>query len=117
MPRSFEEKVSKKAYRGTYTPQIYTIETRRHTRPHSYKLKGIDGQLLEGVFFEEELIAAKDRPDRTYNVDTTVAQRTNPSTGRKEVQVTWQGWPKTHRTWIPEASVKTTGKRHGRVRP
>lgn len=89
-----------KAYRGTYTPQIYTVIARRHTRPHTYTLQDVDGNIVEGDFFEEELITAHDRPDRKYVIKEVVARRKNPATGRKEVQVTWEGWPKTHRTWI-----------------
>ena len=89
-----------KSFRGTYTPQVYTIVARRHTKPHSYTLQDVVGNNLDGNFFEEELILANDRSDRRYLVKDVVDRRVNPTTGRKEVQVTWEGWPKTHRTWI-----------------
>lgn len=107
-----------KSYRGTFTPQIFTIVGRRNTRPHSYMLADYEGNQLVGEFFEEELIRAKDRPDQTYTVGDIVARRVNPETKKKEVQVTWEGWPKTVRTWLPESEVVVTARarKHGRLR-
>lgn len=98
-----------KAFRGTFTPQIYTVVARRASRPPTYELVDSLGEPVQGVFFEEELIASRDRPDRSYPVKDVVDRRRNPVTGASEVQVTWEGWPKKLRTWIPESRVKTTG--------
>ena len=81
-------------------------------------LADYEGNQLVGEFFEEELIRAKDRPDQTYTVGDIVARRVNPETKKKEVQVTWEGWPKTVRTWLPESEVVVTARasKHGRLR-
>lgn len=99
-----------KSYRGTYSPQVFTVRARRLTRPHSYELDNYQGKPVAGLFYEEELILAKDRPDRTYAVDEVLKRRTNPKTKKKEVLVTWVGWPRSVRDWIPENSQVTTGK-------
>jgi hypothetical protein len=106
-----------KAFRGTFTSQVFTIVARRATRPPTYELVNHAGEPVEGVFFEEELIAARDRADRSYNIGKEIARRQNPDTGVKEVQVTWQGWPSSVRSWLPERNVRTTATaRHGRRR-
>ena len=100
-----------KAYRGTYTPQLYTVSTRRYGRPHSYVLKDSANSEVAGPFFEQELIAARDRPDQQYMIDKIVARRTNPTTRKKEIQVTWEGWPSSVKTWLPASHVVVTGTR------
>lgn len=99
-----------KAFRGTYTQEIFTIVARRATRPPSYEVIDSAGRPVAGVFFEEELIRARDRPDQAYEVDSIVDRRRNPHTGTNEVQVTWRGWPSSVRAWIPERNVKTTAR-------
>ncbi|XP_034250168.1 uncharacterized protein LOC117650697 [Thrips palmi] len=91
-----------KAYRGTFSPQIFTVKARRSTRPHSYELNNSKGEPVAGVFFEEELIAAKDRPDRRYMIEKIIDRRINPQTKRREVLATFVGWPPTVREWLPE---------------
>lgn len=99
-----------KAYRGTYSPQVFTVTGRRKTRPHSYELSNIKGEPVAGLFFEEELIAAKDRPGRFYMIKKVHAERVNPQTKRKEVLVSWDGWPPSVRDWIPKTAQVTTSK-------
>lgn len=97
-----------KSYRGTYSAQVFTIRGRRLGRPHSYQLSNFEGEHVDGLFYEEELILAKDRPDRMYMVDQVHQRRTNPKTKKKEVLVSWLGWPASVRDWIPEDSQVTT---------
>ena len=99
-----------KAYRGTFSPQIFSVKARRSTRPHSYELNNYKGQPVAGVFFEEELIAAKDRPDRQYMIEKIIDRRINPKTKRREVLATLVGWPSTVREWLPESSQVITGR-------
>jgi transposase InsO family protein len=99
-----------KSFRGTYSPEVFTVAARRRTKPHSYELVNILGEPIQGVFFEQELIHAKDRPDQAYPIEDIVKRRKNPTTGQREVQVTWQGWPKSVRNWLPEKDVVTTSQ-------
>jgi len=99
-----------KAYRGTYSPQVFTVRARRSTGPHSYELSNSEGEAVDGVFFEEELIMAKDRSDRTYMIEKIIGRRVNPKTKRREMLVTWVGWPSSVRDWIPESTQVVTGK-------
>lgn len=97
-----------KSYRGTYTPQIFTVASRRHGQPHTYQLINSEAIPYTGQFFEEELISAKDRPDQEYMIDQVLDHRISPVTKGKEMKVTWEGWPKSVQSWIPERAVNTT---------
>ncbi|XP_034234737.1 uncharacterized protein LOC117641481 isoform X1 [Thrips palmi] len=99
-----------KAYRGTFSPQVFTVKARRKTRPHTYELRNAAGEPVDGLFFEQELILAKDRPDRRYMIEKEHDRRVNPQTKKKEVQVSWVGWPPSVRDWIPATAQVTTGK-------
>lgn len=111
-----------KAYRGTFSPAIYTVRARRNTRPHAYVLYDAANEPVEGAFFEQELMPARDRKDQKYMIGRVVERRVNPTTKKKEMQVTWDGWPDSVRTWQPNATVTTTAAastetpQHGRRR-
>jgi len=109
-----------KSYRGTFSPQVFTVRARRATRPHSYELSNSAGEPVAGLFYEAELILAKDRPDRAYMIEKVHDRRVNPQTKKKEVLVSWVGWPSSVRDWIPSATQVSTGvaagakQQHGR---
>lgn len=107
---SFLRRGMDKSYRGTYTGEIFTVKARRLTNPHSYELLNYDGGPVAGVFFEEELVPARDRPDQAYMIQDTFKTRVDPVTKRKQSLVNFEGWSKTHRRWVDQSSVKTTGR-------
>ena len=101
-----------KAYRGTYTNEVFVVIRRRLGIPPSYDIAPLHDTAnpIEGRFFEPELIGVADEDDQMYPIDKVLSHRVNPSTGERECQVTWQGWPTSVKTWIPETHVVTTSQ-------
>ena len=99
-----------KAYRGTYSEEIFTVLSRRHTRPPSYVLTDIRGSVVQGVFYEPEMIRVNDRESQTYVIRDVIRRFTDPKTGKRMATVTWEGWPKSHRSTIPEDSIRETSR-------
>ena len=97
-----------KAYRGSYSPSLFTVSGYRLTRPHSYELSNNEGKRVAGLFFEPELVRAEDRSDQEYMIEKVHDTRVNPKTREKEQLVSWVGWPSSVRSWVPEVSQVTT---------
>ena len=46
----------KRGFHKNYTEQIFTIIDRLNTNPPTYHIKDEDGNLIEGAFYEKELV-------------------------------------------------------------
>ncbi|KAE8737730.1 hypothetical protein FOCC_FOCC016803 [Frankliniella occidentalis] len=97
-----------KAYRGTYSEEIFFIQERLFTNPRSYRLHDILGKSITGTFFEQELLKAPDFADTEYKIDKVISSRKNRATGQREVQVNYEGWPAEATYWVPGADVRKT---------
>ena len=97
-----------KAYDGTFSNEVFQIIARRHTRPPSYELKDIKNSVVEGQFYEPELIAANDREDQEYMVNNVIRRFTDPKTKKRMAIVNWRGWPTNHISEIPEEHIVVT---------
>ena len=69
-----------------------------------YKLKDFANQLIGGTFYTEELQKVFIPENKTYKIDKIIRTRTRK--GRKEVLVSWRGWPKQFSSWISAKEVK-----------
>ena len=106
-----------KAYRGTYSQEIFTVLSRRHTRPPSYQLADINHSLVEGMFYEPEMIKVTDRHDQLYTIRDVLRRFRDPDSGERMAEVTWDGWPKAHRSIIRDDSIVETGRRSSERNP
>ncbi len=95
-----------KGYAGFYSHAFYFVTARSPGPPHTYRLKNIENEPVEGEFYTEEMQRVRDRPDQSYPVEAVHARRT--VRGVREVLVTFKGWPRNHRVWVPAASVQDT---------
>ena len=79
------------------------MATKKTTRPATFQLKDYDGDLLEGTFYAQELQKVVLSRDPIYRVEDVLRRRTRR--GRREVFVSWQGYPAKFNAWIPESSL------------
>ncbi len=92
-----------KGYEINWTEEIFTI-AKIPRDAVVYKIKDYTGELLEGVFHEEELqkVTPKTHED-TYVVEKVLQKKT---IGRKKlVLVKWRGYPSSMNSWIPESEL------------
>ncbi|KAK3927800.1 Putative uncharacterized transposon-derived protein [Frankliniella fusca] len=95
-----------KGYAGYYSRAYYFVTSRAPGPPHTYRIKNIENEEVQGEFYQEELQLVNDREDQSYPVDAVHARRT--VRGEREVLVSFKGWPKNHRVWVPAAAVRDT---------
>ena len=105
--RTFE-----KAFYQNYTDEIFFIaHISNNTTPITYRVSDINGELLEGVFYKQELTPvtfnAKAK-GQLYAVENVLQEEIRPD-GKKYLLVKWRGYPDSENSWIRSdqfASIK-----------
>ena len=68
--------------------------------PVVYRIKDLNGEPIEGIFYEQELAPALIEPD-VYVVEKVLKRRTRK--GIKEMLVKWKGYTSKHNQWVKES--------------
>ena len=92
-----------------WTREIFTVTARRTSQGfQKYRIKSMDDKPIEGEFYEEELLKTEDGgADYEYEVDEILKHRTvgKGRKKRREVFVSWMGWPKKYNSWVSESTL------------
>ena len=92
-----------------WTREIFTIKYRRATRPPTYKITDLQGDLIKGSFYEHQLQAVDmPPPDHQYLVDVVKRRK---RMGKTEYFVHYRGWPSTFDEWIDRKQLFSSQKR------
>ena len=89
---SKEKHVFEKGYTPNWTTENFTITKVRYTTPFTYNIKDYKNELINGIFYEEELQKCK-HPD-TYLIERIIRKR------GENLFVKWLGFNDTHNQWI-----------------
>ena len=81
-----------KGYTPSWTTELFTVDRVRKTYPPVYYLRDMNGDLIKGAFYGEELQKTK-YPD-TYLVERVLKRRKN------KVYVKWLGLDSSHNSWL-----------------
>lgn len=96
---SLKQKVFTKGYKGYWSPEIFTIDSIKRTFPKiQYKLKDSADNVLDGLFYEEEL--QKIDPEAAKFTEIDKIWKTKYVKGKKWVLVSWLNEPKNIKRWI-----------------
>jgi len=95
------KKVFEKGYKENWTEEIFTVSKRLARSPPVYRIKDSRDEPIIGTFYEEELQKVE-RPEE-YIIDEIIDTRGRGR--RKEVLVSWKGYPKEVNSWIPASFV------------
>ena len=71
-----------------------------HTWRCSHLQEELDGTLLKGTFYEQDLQKVNVSKDDLFRVDKVVKRKGN------KVLVRWKGWPDKYDSWIDKKDVK-----------
>jgi transposase InsO family protein len=100
--RTFE-----KSYYQNFMDEIFYIShVSKSTKPPSYRISDVHGELLEGIFYRPELSPVRFNETTTkrskgavYAVEEILKEEIR-SDGKKYLFVKWQGYPSTDNQWI-----------------
>lgn len=88
-------------YDERWTGEQFNVKSRliKQTIP-IYELQDIDGEDVEGTFYEGELQKVTITDDTMYRIERVIRYKGN------QVLVKWWGWPKKFNSFIPRSSLK-----------
>ena len=86
-----------KGYQPSWTTEVFTIHEVRETKPVTHLLKDESGQLIEGGFYQEELLKTKYK-------DVYLVEKVLQKKGDK-LLVKWLGFPSTSNSWIKSSEI------------
>lgn len=89
--------IFEKGYTPNFTTEVFTIHEVQKTRPVTYKLKDLEGELIQGGFYEQEL--QKTKYKNTYLVEKIIKKK------GKKILVKWLGFDDKFNQWIDSSDV------------
>ena len=93
----------RKGYLPQWTEEIFTVHKVLKTKPTTYRLADLQGEVIEGTFYVQELQKVPKKSDRVYRVEKILKTRRRGR--RKEFFVKWLGYPKNFNSWIREEDM------------
>lgn len=94
-----------KGYEARWSEEIFRVHRVLIWRkPHVYELADLAGEVIDGIFYEQEL----SRIEKDLQKEEFIVDRVIKSKGRganKQLLVSWQGYPRKFDSWIPAANL------------
>jgi hypothetical protein len=92
-------------YQEKWTEEIFIVRHRmiREGIP-LYKLKDYAKDPIQGTYYAPELQKVNKNLDEIWRIDKVIKKRKRA--GKKELFVSWMGWPKKFNSWILESDLQ-----------
>ena len=97
------KKPFEKGYLPTFGGETFWIHEARETQPTTYLLRDYNGEVLEGVFYDEEL--QKVKASEKWKIEKILRSRKNKA-GEKFVLVRWLDWGPEYDSWVPAKGIE-----------
>jgi len=97
------KKIFDKGYLPNWTTEIFVISERLPRRPPVYRLHDLQGEILGGIFYEEELQAVE-KEDNVYQIEKILKKRKVKK--RLEYFVKWKGYPDKFNQWVLASDIQ-----------
>ncbi len=94
-----------KGYEQNYTEEFFTVSLCIPRQPPVYRLKDYDGDVIEGVFYEEELQKIIVSKNKSFKVEKILGQKKQGKSTL--VLVKWLGWPSKFNSYIDKKTLLT----------
>lgn len=95
--------IFKKGYLPNFTEEIFKIKQVIYKHPIVYKLEDLQGEDLEGIFYEEEL-SEFNKPDEVYKIERILKYKI--VRGNKYALIKWKGYPSKFNSWELASKIK-----------
>ena len=94
-----KKKTFEKGYTPRWTEEIFTITKILYTNPVTYKISDLNGEEIEGSFYEPEL---QKTTQKVFRVEKIIRKKGNKSL------VKWLGYPEDFNSWVDSTSLINT---------
>lgn len=104
---SRQAKLFRKGYLPQWTEEWFRVRARDRGPPPYYRLEDLEGEDVEGPFYEPELqkVTPEEQKTATFRVEKVLKRRTRD--GQREALVQYLGWPEKFNEWLPESQVQS----------
>jgi hypothetical protein len=107
---SKEKGIFGKGYHPNYTNELFRIRAVKPTQPPHYKIEDLEGELIKGVFYEEELVLTKqqkqeDGDNNSQHRTAHILETRIDNKGIKEHLVKWEGLTDKHNSWVKDTDI------------
>ena len=85
-----------KGYAPNWTEEIFTIKQVKNTEPWTYVIEDLQGNVIDGTFYESELQKTK---QEVFRVEKVLKRKNG------KLFVKWKGYPSTQNSWIDEKDI------------
>jgi hypothetical protein len=86
-----KKKKFEKGYTPRWTEELFTISKIQYTDPITYKITDMNGEEIQGTFYEQEL---QKTSQEIFRIEKIIRKRGNKSL------VKWYGYPESFNSWI-----------------
>ncbi len=90
----------------SWSHEMFKVAVVMQTAPRTYKIEDLNGELVEGSFYREELQRVQPPVSGKYKIEKILSTRGKGK--RKEIFVKWQGYPSSFNSWIRATSITST---------
>jgi transposase InsO family protein len=97
-----------KGYTPNWTEEIFIITEKIAKTPPVYKIKDLNNQSIEGVFYENQLQKIIHTDEEVYRIDHVI--KTKIEKGIKYAFVRWLGYSKDFDSWIKFSEIQNIQK-------
>ena len=95
----YKRKVFDKGYTPNWTEEIFLIDKIQSTNPITYRLKDLNNEEIQGIFYEQELLPAK---QDVFRIEKVIRRDYK----KKQALVKWVGYSDDFNSWIPLSNLQ-----------
>ena len=93
---SKKKKTFEKGYTTRWTEEIFTIVEVKHTSPVTYKIADLNGEEIQGSFYEPEL---QKTSQQLFRIEKVIKR------GKKKSLVKWKGYSDDFNSWVDNKDI------------
>ena len=95
----YKRNVFDKGYTPNWTEEDFTVDKIQYTNPITHKIKDLNAKVIQGSFYEPELLKAK---QNVFRIDKIIRRDHK----KKQALVSWKGYGDDFNSWIPIKDLK-----------
>ena len=90
-----------KGYLTNFSEELFKVKKKQSGKPNTYQLEDLKGAIIEGQFYEPELVKYNFKNEKEpFIIDAVLKEKGN------RLFVSWKGYGKEFDSWIPKSYVK-----------
>ena len=90
----YKRKLFDKGYTPNWTEEVFIVSKVLDTKPYTYQITDLRGELISGTFYEQELLKTN---QNKFRIEKVIRKDYK----KQEALVKWKGYGKSFNSWVP----------------